>query len=147
MKIIKEVTKIYGLEDLTTIVNELYALKDHCSVYTFTGDLGAGKTTLVKALLKKFGVQDIVTSPTFGYVNTYHNHNHEMLHHFDLYRLINPEEFLQLGFDEYLYVQKSWSFIEWPEIIESLLHHNVCKIQLDYESSLEQRIIVYKVIE
>lgn len=148
MKKIAGTQRTYTLENLTAIVDELYGLKPTCKIYTFVGDLGAGKTTLVKALLKKFGVRDPVTSPTFSYVNTYINDQHEKLHHFDLYRLSNIDEFLQAGFDEFLHDLHSWVFIEWPEIIEPLLQHNVCKVVLDYDpNNHEQRIITYQVIE
>ena len=101
----------------------------------------------MKALLKRFGVHEAVTSPTFGYVNTYENDKHELLHHFDLYRLANLDEFLQLGFDELLFEENSWAFIEWPEIIEPLLEHQICEIHLDYDvDNLEQRIVTYKLI-
>ena len=138
----------YTLENLTPIVDELYRLKPTCKIFTLTGDLGAGKTTLVKALLKKFGVLEPVTSPTFSYVNTYTNDQNEKLHHFDLYRLSTLDEFFQAGFDEFLHEPHCWAFIEWPEIIKPLLQHGVCKIALDYDpNNHEQRIMTYQVIE
>ena len=144
MKKIHEISHVYMLEKLPEIVDELYALKEKCRVYTLTGDLGAGKTTLVKALLKKFGVHEPVTSPTFSYVNTYTTANQKKLHHFDLYRLSNLDEFLHVGFDELLHENNSWSFVEWPEIIEPLVQHGVCKIALEHDSrNLGQRIIRY----
>jgi len=146
-KSIKEVTQIYRLDDINVLVEKLFALKDDCKIYIFTGDLGAGKTTLVKALLKKFGVQESVTSPTFSYVNTYQNDKQEFLYHFDIYRLTSLDEFLHLGFDELLYGQQSWAFIEWPEVIEPLLDHKICEIHLDYDvENVEQRIVKYKLI-
>lgn len=147
-KIVKEMTQTVTLEHLNKLVDELFALKNRCKIYTFTGDLGAGKTTLVKALLKKFGVHEAVTSPTFGYVNTYENDTKEKLHHFDLYRLTSLDEFFQFGFDEYLRGENSWAFIEWPAIIEPLLQHQVCEIYLEYDvDNLEQRIVTYKILE
>ena len=148
MKKIAGIQHTYTLENLAAIVDELYGLKQKCKIFTLTGDLGAGKTTLVKALLKRFGVHEPVTSPTFSYVNTYTNAQNEKLHHFDLYRLSNSDEFLHAGFDEFLYEPHSWVFIEWPAIVEPLLQHSVCKIVLDYDpQNHKHRIITYQVIE
>lgn len=147
MKKIASVQHSYSLENLPMLVDELYKLKPTCKVYTFIGDLGAGKTTLVKALLKKFGVREPVTSPTFSYVNTYTNERNEKLHHFDLYRLSNIDEFLMAGFDEFLHEPNSWIFVEWPEIIEPLLQHNVCKVIIGYDlQNHAQRIVTYQMI-
>lgn len=144
MNVIK---KEYSLDALPLLVQDLFALRQDCKIYTFTGELGAGKTTLVKALLKEFGVQEVITSPTFSYVNVYQNNKNELLYHFDLYRLSSLDEFLEAGFDEFLYLQNSWAFIEWPEIITPLLRTAVCQIVIEYDTeSLDRRIVTYKVI-
>ena len=72
-----------------------------CRIFTFTGPLGAGKTTLIKTFLKECGVNGGVTSPTFTYVNTYKTDDGKTFHHFDLYRLSDLQSFLSAGFDEY----------------------------------------------
>jgi len=130
---------VYGLNDLDEVVNFLLEHLEHCKVMTFTGPLGAGKTTLVRALLRKLGITEPVTSPTFAYVNVYTTTNHKIVYHFDLYRIANQDEFLQQGFDEYLYAPNSISLIEWPEVIESLLDHEVCNVLLDYKN--DKRIL------
>ena len=142
-----DIKKKYTLETLPLLVQDLYALRKNCKIYTFIGPLGAGKTTLVKALLKEFGVQEAVTSPTFSYVNVYQNNKNQLLYHFDLYRLSNLDEFLEAGFDEFLYLPESWAFIEWPEIITPLLRTAVCQIVIEYDTeNLNQRMISYNVI-
>src|SRR5439155_12466456 len=98
--------------------------KDY-AVFTFSGTLGSGKTTLVQSLLESCGVMEHVTSPTFTYVNCYKNNRGETFYHFDVYRIKNCQDFIQAGFDEYLYQPNSWAFIEWPESILSLLDHQV----------------------
>lgn len=123
---------IYDEHQLDAAVEQLYVLLDQCSVMTFTGPLGAGKTTLVKALLKKCGIKDVITSPTFTYVNVYENKQGQTFYHFDCYRIKTMEDFTVAGFDEYLYQPNSWCFIEWPEIIMPLLTHKVVHIKLDY---------------
>jgi tRNA threonylcarbamoyladenosine biosynthesis protein TsaE len=86
------------------------------------GQLGAGKTTLVKALLRKLGITDEITSPTFSYVNSYENEAKTLVvHHFDLYRLSSIDEFIMQGFDELLQQRYALSIIEWPEILDQFL--------------------------
>lgn len=134
---------IYSLEDLDTIVQQLADKMATCKVFTFTGPLGAGKTTLIKKLLKHVGVQQMVTSPTFTYVQQYTNDKGQEFNHFDLYRLSTLSEFQEMGFDEYLYQPNSWSFVEWPSIILPLLKKDVCHIELDYasEDSREMKLL------
>jgi len=124
---------IYGLDDLNTVVDFLLQHISHCNVMTFTGPLGAGKTTLVRALLRELGVTESITSPTFAYVNRYTIDHDKRVYHFDLYRIANQDEFIEQGFDEYLYAPNSISLIEWPAIIEPLLDDKVCHVKLDYE--------------
>lgn len=124
---------VYSLETIDLVVDYLQKQMKKCSVFTFTGELGSGKTTLVKSFLKSCGVQQVVTSPTFTYVNMYENAQGSIFYHFDLYRIKTVEDFIAAGFNEYLYQPNSWSFIEWPEVIMPLLGHNVCSVTLDYE--------------
>lgn len=83
------------------------------------GNMGSGKTTLIKALSKALGSIDEASSPTFSIVNEYKTTN-DKIYHFDLYRLKNLEEAYNFGIEEYLY-SNHWVIIEWPEIIEDLL--------------------------
>ncbi|HEY5687137.1 MAG TPA: tRNA (adenosine(37)-N6)-threonylcarbamoyltransferase complex ATPase subunit type 1 TsaE [Yeosuana sp.] len=83
------------------------------------GDMGSGKTTLIKALSKTLGSIDEASSPTFSIVNEYKTAN-DKIYHFDLYRLKNLEEAYNFGIEEYLY-SNHWVIIEWPEIIEDML--------------------------
>lgn len=130
----------YSLDTMDVVVETLHGFLPQCSIFTFTGPLGAGKTTLVKKLLKRCGVEELVTSPTFTYFITYHNAQNQTFYHFDLYRMKSLEEFRDVGFDEYLYQPNSWAFIEWPEIIMPLLTHSVCQIEIDYYSEFERTL-------
>ncbi len=113
---------IYSLDELETIATK-YLLPEVAAgrIFTFTGFLGAGKTTLIKEFIRQLGVTDEVTSPTFAYVNTYQAPQGVRVHHFDLYRVESIEQFQDLGFDEYLRDSNGICLIEWPEVIAQLL--------------------------
>lgn len=146
-QLIKEESFNYTSSELEAIINKLYRLKDASKVYTFSGPLGAGKTTLIKELFKHFDIHVAITSPTFSYFNVYENNKGELLYHFDLYRLSNLNEFLEAGFDEFLFLDNSWAFIEWPDIIKSLLTKQTCNITIDYGKHEQERQLYYQVIE
>ena len=108
----------YSLEQIPEIAKQI-ASKNK-KVLTFEGPLGAGKTTLIKEILKHYNVlDDEVTSPTFTYLNIYLGS--KKIYHFDLYRLEDLDDFIELGFDEYLQEPEAIVLIEWPEIIKSIL--------------------------
>ena len=86
----------------------------------FYGEMGTGKTTLIKELIKQLGVTDIVSSPTFSLVNEYRSENGESIYHFDFYRIEDEEEAYDIGIEEY-FSSNSWCFIEWPGKVENLL--------------------------
>jgi tRNA threonylcarbamoyladenosine biosynthesis protein TsaE len=136
----------YSINDLENVVDYVMTLSDTCQVFTLTGSLGAGKTTLIQAILRRFGVEGVITSPTFTYVNIYEGSNHEMIYHFDCYRIPTLDLFLEAGFGEYLYQPNSLSFIEWPEVVSPLLTHNVCHMTIDYEG-IDKRTITFMVVE
>lgn len=134
-----EQTIIYGVDEVESVAQRLKELLSTCKVMTFTGTLGAGKTTLIRALLRRCGVQGDITSPTFTYMNVYEDSEGNTLYHFDLYRITSVDMFVNAGFDEYLYQPNSWTLIEWPEVIAPLLTHDVCHVYLDYYDELEKR--------
>jgi len=129
----------YSIDEIDTVVELLYAMMPQYKVITFTGSLGAGKTTLVKSLLRRCGIQGVITSPTFTYLNVYENDQHQTFYHFDCYRIKTIDEFKAAGFDEYLYQPHSWVFIEWPEVVCSLVDREVIRVDIEYDG--EQRIL------
>ncbi|WP_400073203.1 tRNA (adenosine(37)-N6)-threonylcarbamoyltransferase complex ATPase subunit type 1 TsaE [Zobellia russellii] len=100
-------------------------------VLLFDAPMGAGKTTLIKAIANQLGAADAGNSPTFGIVNEYENTEGELLaYHFDFYRLNNELEALDMGLEDYLH-QDVWVFIEWPEKISSFLPENSTQIHIE----------------
>lgn len=136
-----EKTFIYDETHVGQIARHIVQLMAQYQIFTFTGTLGAGKTTLIKAILKECGVDQTVTSPTFTYLNVYENNRHETFYHFDLYRIGSLSDFQAAGFDEYLYLPKSWTLIEWPAPIMPLLSTNVCHCELDYVDNKRKLIV------
>jgi tRNA threonylcarbamoyladenosine biosynthesis protein TsaE len=100
-------------------------------VILFNGEMGVGKTTLIKQLCKNLGVQEATSSPTFSLVNEYQITENQFVYHFDVYRLKNETEALDMGIDEYLY-SGNWCFIEWSEKIPNLIpdEHSIINIEL-----------------
>lgn len=110
----------YTLEDLPAVVKDWLAISSQFpSVCLFRGQMGAGKTTLIKELGKQLGVLQSVQSPTFSLVNEYQNAAGDIIYHFDLYRLKNVREALDIGIEEYL-DSGHLCLIEWPEQAEEL---------------------------
>ena len=117
----------FMLEDLPQIADAVLNNTDHKTLL-FYGEMGAGKTTLIKELARKIGVTDSLSSPTFSIVNEYDLDN-DKLYHFDCYRLNSVYEALDIGIEEYL-DSGHWNLIEWPEKIESLLPESKTEIEL-----------------
>ena len=112
-------TRTYQLSDLPAVAEQILE-KAPSKILLFYGEMGSGKTTLIKELAKQLGVEDVTSSPTFSLVNEYHSRNGEILYHFDFYRIEDEEEAYDMGIEEYL-DSKAWCFIEWPENVENLL--------------------------
>lgn len=113
---------------LSAIASEILSFAPNNRIFIFYGDMGAGKTTLIKSLCKQLGSNDNITSPTFSIVNQY-NGAGTTIYHFDFYRLKNEHEALDIGFEEYLY-SGNYCFIEWPEKIPNLLPDNFISITI-----------------
>ncbi|MFC6859647.1 tRNA (adenosine(37)-N6)-threonylcarbamoyltransferase complex ATPase subunit type 1 TsaE [Zunongwangia atlantica] len=99
----------------------------------FYGEMGAGKTTLIKNLVKKLNIEDRVASPTFSLVNEYRSEN-ENIFHFDFYRIEDETEAYDIGFEDYI-DQDGWKFIEWPQKIHNLIPLDHQKLELEKKDS------------
>src|SRR6476660_8328512 len=119
----------FSLDQIDEVANKVIAQNPH-RIILFNGEMGAGKTTFIKALSKALGVNSPTSSPTFSLVNEYEANEGKLVYHFDVYRLKNEEEAYDMGIDEYLY-SGNWCFIEWAEKIENLIpkEHSIIAIE------------------
>ncbi len=110
----------YKLNELDRVAQKILAIPNLKKIITFNAPMGAGKTTLIKALIKSLNANDLGSSPTFSIINEYHTKNNEKIFHIDLYRLKSEEEAYDMGLDEYFY-SDNWCFIEWPDKTPNLI--------------------------
>ena len=110
---------IFSIDQLNEVAQQIIA-NNPKKVILFHGEMGVGKTTLIKQLCKTLGVTGATSSPTFSLVNEYEANNNQLVYHFDFYRLNNEVEALDMGIDDYLY-SSNWCFIEWAEKIPNLI--------------------------
>ncbi|MDE7386577.1 MAG: tRNA (adenosine(37)-N6)-threonylcarbamoyltransferase complex ATPase subunit type 1 TsaE [Muribaculaceae bacterium] len=122
---------INSLADLPRAAREFVELMDDSTVFVFYGDMGAGKTTFINALCRELGVsEDIATSPSFSLVNEYRSDTTaELIYHFDLYRLDNLDEALDMGIEDY-FDSGALCLLEWPERVEELLPDDTVRVKL-----------------
>ena len=120
--------EIFSIDQINEIAIQIIAQNPN-KVILFNGEMGVGKTTLIKQLCRILGVQEATSSPTFSIVNEY-KAAIGMVYHFDIYRLKNENEAMDLGIDDYFY-SGNWCFIEWAEKIPNLIptEHSTINIQ------------------
>ena len=115
-----DIIQIPGLQALPEAASQLLDALGDRRVVAFFGDMGAGKTTLIKAICEQLEVTDATSSPSYGLINEYRSDEGSTVYHFDLFRIRTLEEVYDLGYEEYLY-SGNYCFIEWPEKVETLL--------------------------
>ncbi|MFV0469512.1 MAG: tRNA (adenosine(37)-N6)-threonylcarbamoyltransferase complex ATPase subunit type 1 TsaE [Dysgonomonas sp.] len=121
---------IKSLETIGDAALEFVNAMGDNTVFAFHGKMGAGKTTFIKAICEKLGVEDVINSPTFAIINEYRSNSGELIYHFDFYRINKVEEAFDFGYEDYFY-SGSICFIEWPEKVESLLPHDVVNVAIE----------------
>jgi tRNA threonylcarbamoyladenosine biosynthesis protein TsaE len=126
-----------ALNELPQIAKKIFSFAKSIKVWLFVGDLGAGKTTLIKELCKFMGVVDEVASPTFAIINEYLA-NQKPVYHFDFYRIKNVEEAINIGVSEY-FDSGNYCFIEWPQKVEVILPDRLVLIEIEGSES-ENRV-------
>ena len=111
------------------------------NIFTFEGEMGVGKTALIKIILKHLKVKDLVKSPTFSIVNEYLTSDNKIIYHFDFFRIKDKIEIINIGFEDYL-DSSNFCFIEWPNSIKNLLPNDINKIKMEYISEKKRKIII-----
>ena len=129
-----------NITELSSIAKNIIEAFPEKRVFPLYGKMGAGKTTLTKELCDALHVIDTVNSPTFAIINEYLTHDDQHIYHFDCYRLKNINEFVDIGGVDYFY-SGNYCFIEWPQIIDSLLPEDCIKINIEVADNNKQRII------
>ncbi len=132
----------HSLNDLPQLVQEILRDCIDSKIFVFYGNLGAGKTTLIKTLCQQLGYKGDVTSPTFSLVNHYKTLEID-IYHMDLYRLKDKEEALEIGIEEYLF-SGAYCFIEWPQVVIPLLDESYYKVQIETLENLSRKIDIEK---
>ncbi len=134
---------IYQENELVKAAQFLQAHLLGQKILLFYGEMGAGKTTFIKAFCRVLGVEDNVSSPTFSIVNEY-AYPEGIIYHFDCYRLKNQTEALDLGIEEYLY-SNNYCLIEWPEKIPDLLPENYLRISIEVQPDQQRKLTITKI--
>lgn len=132
---------IFSLDQIKEVAGQILT-QNPKKIILFNGEMGVGKTTLIKQLCKTLGVEDATSSPTFSLVNEYYTSGNQIVYHFDFYRLNKETEALDMGVDDYLY-SGNWCFIEWSEKIENLIpdEHSVVTIELLPDGKRELNLV------
>ena len=118
-----------NLEQLNSIAKQILDYTSNHEKLAFYGEIGVGKTSLIKALSLQLGVSDIVSSPTFSIVNEYLTDKDIKIYHFDFYRLDDEMEAYDMGYEEYFF-SNAYCFIEWPEKIPNLIEEDIVQIKM-----------------
>lgn len=131
--------EINSVDELPDAADMIIDETENRNIVAFYGPMGAGKTTLIREICARLGVEDTVTSPTFALVNQYLAGNGNTIYHFDFYRIDDPREAFDLGYEEYFY-SGDLCLVEWPEKIEELLPDDTMKVRIEIADE-DSRII------
>lgn len=132
---------IASLDELKDVAEAVIESLDGRNVVALFGAMGAGKTTLISAIMEHLGSTDNVTSPTFALVNQYSTAANEPVYHFDFYRINRIEEAFDMGYEEYFY-SGDLCLVEWPELVEQLLPDDAMVVKIDILSPTERKFSI-----
>jgi tRNA threonylcarbamoyladenosine biosynthesis protein TsaE len=131
------------VSDLESLAQEIVGKLNAVTVWLFRGEMGSGKTTLIKMVCKVLGVEETMSSPTFSIINEYQTIDKKKIYHFDFYRIKDEFEAIDIGTEEYFYSGYP-CFIEWPEKIPSLIPLQYAEVNIQVETDTK-RIIAFAV--
>ncbi len=130
----------FDIADIHLVAAQILS-EANSKIILFYGEMGAGKTTLIKEIARAVGVKDATSSPTFSLVNEYLINDHELFYHFDMYRLNSEIEAYDMGMDEYLH-SGNWCCIEWPEKVPNLIPDHCTKIEISVLQDGNRKVII-----
>lgn len=130
--------RVQDIQELPDAAKQLLNFASGEKIFLFEGNMGAGKTTFIKAICEHLGVKDSISSPTYSLVNEYESPEGRVFH-FDFFRIKNEGEAYDMGFEEYLY-SGNYCFIEWPEKIAGLWPDNYIEVLIDQDEERTRRI-------
>lgn len=130
-----------SLRDLPDAAEAILERAGERRVVAFYGEMGAGKTTLIRAICDRLGVTDAVSSPTFALVNHYVGEGERNIYHFDFYRIDQLEEAFDLGYDEY-FDSDALCLVEWPEKVEPLLPDDALIVRIEVTGPTSRTITI-----
>ena len=133
--------RIPDLSSIDDAARELIDTLPDKRIFAFYGEMGAGKTTLIKALCRVLQVTDVTSSPSFGLIYEYRTSGSESVYHFDFYRIEHLEEAYDIGYEEYIDSGR-YCFIEWPEKVSSLLPPETVNVNLHIAGNNERTLEV-----
>lgn len=133
--------KIAHESELAAVAEEVQPMIAQQPIVCFHGEMGAGKTTLIKVICEHLGVADAMSSPTFSIVNEYRDAEDAPIYHFDFYRVEKTQEALDIGVDEYFY-SGDVCLIEWPEMIKELIPESYLEINIKLVGANEREITI-----
>ena len=134
---------VNSIDELPQAATRFVETMGDATVYAFYGEMGAGKTTFINALCRRLGVEDDMTnSPSFAIINEYRSDTTaELIYHFDLYRLENIDEALEIGVEDY-FDSGALCFLEWPERIADILPDDTVRVDIRVNDDLSRDVII-----
>lgn len=128
----------YHIDDIDQVARQILAHTTNKAIL-FNAPMGAGKTTLINAMCKQLGINEVTSSPTFSIVNEYKT-DKITVYHFDLYRLEHPEELLNIGIEDYI-DSDAYLFVEWPDLLEPYLE-SFTTINIEILSPNQRKVVL-----
>ena len=131
---------VESLAELPVVAEKISNYAAGRKIWLFSGEIGAGKTTLIQRICQQHGVMEKVTSPTYSLINQYESHQ-GIIYHLDLYRLNSLDEAIDIGIEDLLYGD-ALCLIEWPDLVAPLLPTDVLKIKIEIVEDSKRKIIL-----